>query len=450
MAITKIKPIKATVRKALDYILNPNKTDSGLLVSSFGCSAETADIEFEFTRQAAAMKKGNNLAHHLIQSFEPGETTPEQAHEIGRRLADETLGGKYEYVISTHIEKGHIHNHIIFNAASFENKRKYISNKKSMYDIRNKNDMICREFGLSVIKPNNGRSKGKTYKEYAEHKQGTSWKAQFKNTIDEAIKQAATFDEFLKLMRELGHEHDRRGKFLRFKIPGQDRFIRLKAETLGTDYTEENIKSRIREHVSSQADMTVNNPLIDLQNLLKVGDNKGLERWAKINNLKQAAKTLNYLTENNILGYEHLQTKVVEARTALRESTSAIKTLDSRLKDITTLIKNINSYKQTKPIHEQYQKAIFKEGFYKQHKRELLIFDMARNALKEVAPCGKLPNVKALQLEYDTLSQQREILHCEFSKLRNELNEYKTAQDNIDMVLCGAESKKQRARDIEM
>ena len=159
MAVTKIHPIKSTLKKALDYIENPDKTYDKMLVSSFACSYETADIEFEMLL-AQAYQKGNNLAHHLIQSFAPGEATPEQAHEIGRQLADEVLQGKYPYVLTTHIDKGLVHNHIIFCAVDMVNQRKYISNKQSYVYIRRTSDRLCKENGLSVVKP--GQSKGKS------------------------------------------------------------------------------------------------------------------------------------------------------------------------------------------------------------------------------------------------------------------------------------------------
>ena len=152
MAVTKIHPIKSTLKKALDYIANPAKTDDKLYVSSFGCAVETADIEFEKTR-LRAMNKGNNLAHHLIQAFEPGEVTPEAAHEIGRQLADSILGGKYEYVLTTHIDKGHVHNHLIFCSVDFAEHKKYISNRKSYGFIRRTSDRLCKENGLSVVIP---------------------------------------------------------------------------------------------------------------------------------------------------------------------------------------------------------------------------------------------------------------------------------------------------------
>ena len=210
MAVTKIHPIKSTLKKALDYIENPAKTDEKMLVSSFACAYETADIEFEMLL-SQAMQKGNNLAHHLIQSFAPGETTPEQAHEIGRQLADEVLQGKYPYVLTTHIDKGHVHNHIIFCAVDMVNQRKYVSNRQSYAYIRRTSDRLCKEHGLSVVMPSQDR--GKSYAEWDAHRKGTSWKAKLKAAIDAAIPQAKDFDDFLRLLQEQGYEV-KRGKYV--------------------------------------------------------------------------------------------------------------------------------------------------------------------------------------------------------------------------------------------
>ena len=209
MAVTKIHPIKSTLKKALDYITNPVKTDDKLYVSSFGCAVETADIEFEKTR-LRAMNKGNNLAHHLIQAFEPGEVTPEAAHEIGRQLADSILGGKYEYVLTTHIDKGHVHNHLIFCSVDFAEYKKYISNRKSYGFIRRTSDRLCKENGLSVVIP--GADRGKHYAEWDAQRKGTSYKQKLKIAIDRLIPVSADPDDLLRRLEAEGYEI-RRGKF---------------------------------------------------------------------------------------------------------------------------------------------------------------------------------------------------------------------------------------------
>ena len=240
MAVTKTHPIKSTLKAAIDYILNPEKTDGKLLASSFGCGLETADIEFAWTREAAG-DRGTHLGRHLIQSFAVGETTPEEAHKIGMELAGAVLGGKYEFVLTTHVDKDHLHNHLIFNAVSFVDYKKYHSNKQSYHFIRRTSDRICKEHGLSVVVP--GQDKGKSYAEYTAEKQGTSYKAKLKTAIDTLIPQVKDFDELLRRLQEMGYEI-KQGKYISFRAAGQERFTRTK--TLGAAYTEEAIKERIR------------------------------------------------------------------------------------------------------------------------------------------------------------------------------------------------------------
>ena len=292
MAVTKIKPIKSTLSKALDYIQNPDKTDEKVLVSSFGCSYETADIEFGFTL-SQALEKGNNLAHHLIQAFEPGEVDYEKAHEIGRQLADAVTKGQHEYVLTTHIDKGHIHNHIIFCAVNFVDHHKYNSNKRSYYGIRNMSDKLCRENGLSVVVPNKG-SKGKHYAEYQAEKTGTSYKGKLKIAVDTLIPQVSSFEELLSRLQAAGYEI-KTGKYISCRAPGQERFTRLK--TLGADYTEETIRERIEgkrtraAKIPKQAEQRGVSLLIDIENSIKAQESRGYEQWAKIHNLKQAASS---------------------------------------------------------------------------------------------------------------------------------------------------------------
>ena len=292
MAVTKIKAIRSTVDSAIAYITNPAKTDEKLLVSSFGCSVETAAKEFDWTRETAVqrgMPDVKIIARHVIQSFDVGEVSPELAHEIGKKFADEMLGGKYEYVLATHVDKDHIHNHIIFNAVSFVNHHAYKSYKKIYYDMRDISDRICAKNGLSVIPPTRG--KGMEYKEYSEAKQGTSWKQKLRFAIDKNIVLAKDFDDFLRLMQEAGYEV-KSGKYISFRAEGQERFTRSK--TIGDNYT----KERIRERISGKRGRILTTErkgislIIDIQNSIKAQQSKGFEHWAKVNNLKQAAKTL--------------------------------------------------------------------------------------------------------------------------------------------------------------
>ena len=436
MAVTKIHPIKSTLKKALDYIENPDKTDDKLLVSSFACSYETADIEFEMLL-AQAIQKGNNLAHHLIQSFAPGEATPEQAHEIGKQLADEVLQGKYPYVLTTHIDKGHVHNHLIFCAVDMVNQRKYISNKQSYAYIRRTSDRLCKENGLSVVKP--GQSKGKSYAEWDAQRKGTSWKAKLKATIDMAIPQAKDFDDFLLLMQAQGYEI-KPGKFISFRAPGQERFTRCK--TLGEAYTEESIKERIKGRVITRAPKERKgiSLRIDLENNIKAQQSAGYEKWAKLHNLKQAANSLNFITEHQIDSYEGLESRLAEISAANDAAASALKDAERRLGDMALLIKNLSAYKQLRPVALELRNAKDKAAFRRQHESQLILYEAAAKTLKE-AGVTKLPNLYALKTEYKKLDAERERLSAQYSEAKQKLKEYGIVKQNVDSILRTAPGK---------
>lgn len=435
MAVTKIKPIKSTLSKALDYIQNPEKTDGKMLVSSFGCSYETADIEFEYTL-SQALDKGSNLAHHLIQSFEPGEVDYQTAHEIGRQLADAVTKGQHEYVLTTHIDKGHIHNHIIFCAANFVDHHKYISNRRTYYGIRNMSDKLCREHGLSVVVPGKG-SKGKSYAEYQAEKTGTSWKGKLKIAVDALIPQVADFEELLRRLEAAGYEI-KRGKYISCRAPGQERFTRLK--TLGADYTEEAITERIsgkrtRTAKAPRAEKKGVSLLIDIENSIKAQESRGYEQWAKIHNLKQAAKTLNFLTEHQIEQYADLVSRIEEVTAASEQTADALKGAEKRLSDMVLLIKNITTYQKTKTTYDAYRKAKNKEKYRAAHVSSIILHEAAAKALKAAGISGKLPNVAALQAEYEKLQEQKEALYADYVKLKKQVGEYDVIKRNIDSIL---------------
>ena len=433
MAVTKIKPVKSTLSKALDYIENPDKTDGKMLISSFGCSYETADIEFGYTL-SQALDKGNNLAFHLIQSFAPGEVDYEKAHEIGKQLADAVTKGQHEYVVTTHIDKGHIHNHIIFCAVNFVDHHKYNSNKRSYYGIRNMSDKLCRENGLSVVVPGKG-SKGKSYAEYQAEKTGTSWKGKLKTAVDALIPQVSSFEELLTRLQAAGYEI-KPGKYVSCRAPGQERFTRLK--TLGADYTEEAIRERIAGRRTKAAkaprEQRGVSLLIDIENSIKAAQSKGYEQWAKIHNLKQAAKTMNFLTEHKIEQYADLVSRIEEMAAESGQAADALKNAEKRLADMAVLIKNVSTYQKTKPVYDAYRKARNREKYRAGQEQAIILHEAAARSLK-ASGIAKLPNLAALQSEYEALQAQKEALYADYGKLKKKVREYDIIKQNIDSIL---------------
>ena len=424
--------------KAIAYILNPEKTDEKLLVSSYGCASETAAREFEWTRKIAEQKGMNPvriIARHVIQSFEIGEVTPELAHEIGKQFADEILGGKYEYVLTTHIDKDHVHNHLIFNAVDFMDYHAYKSYKRIYYDMREVSDRLCKENGLSVIPPS--QNKGMGYKEYTEAKRGTSWKQKLKQTIDRLVITAKDYDDFLRLMQEAGYEI-KTGKYISFRAEGQERFTRSK--TIGENYTEERIKERIagRTPRRSQRQATPKGISLigDIQARIRLIDSKGYEHKAKLTILKEAARTLNYLTENNLLQYADLEKKVEDVHSSYDRTGKELKVVEARLREVQPLIKNISNYQRLKPVYDAFQKAKDKPGFKAKHEAELVIFEAARSTLLAMQGDEKLPSLKTLQAEQQRLLEEQQRLYDERVKLKKEVKQIETIKSNVDTFLA--------------
>ena len=424
--------------KAIAYILNPEKTDEKLLVSSYGCASETAAREFEWTRKIAEQKGMNPvriIARHVIQSFEIGEVTPELAHEIGKQFADEILGGKYEYVLTTHIDKDHVHNHLIFNAVDFVDYHAYKSYKRIYYDMREVSDRLCKENGLSVIPPS--QNKGMGYKEYTEAKRGTSWKQKLKQTIDRLVITAKDYDDFLRLMQEAGYEI-KTGKYISFRAEGQERFTRSK--TIGENYTEERIKERIAGRTprrNRRQTVPKGISLIgDIQERIRLIGSKGYEYKAKLTILKEAARTLNYLTENNLLQYADLEKKVEDVHSSYDRTGKELKGVEARLREVQPLIKNISNYQRLKPVYDAFQKAKDKPGFKAKHEAELVIFEAARSTLLAMQGDEKLPSLKTLQAQQQRLLDEQQRLYDERAKLKKEVKQIETIKSNVDTFLA--------------
>ena len=467
MAVTKTHPIKSTLKAAIDYICNPEKTDGKLLVSAYGCAAETADIEFAWTRRHA-IDKGTNLGRHLIQAFPPGEVTPEQAHEIGMELAREILGGRYEFVLTTHIDRDHVHNHLIFNAVSFADHKHYHSNKRSYHFIRRTSDRICKEHGLSIIVP--GQDKGKSYIEHQAERTGTSYKAKLRAAIDRLLREnkvkIASLQSAVAQLRKANLRHDleellvrlqregyelKRGKYISARAPGQERFTRLK--TLGADYAEDALTARMAgrarpsrqpKHQSGKISL-----LIDIQNNIKAQQSAGYRHWATIENLKRIAETSNFLTEHGIGSMEEL-TECCEAASASAARLKAeLRETGARIEELTLKMKHVAAYRQLKPIYDRYQASKDKEKFLRGYEREIILFEAAARECKRLGAVP-LPSTERMQAEMDALTARRAALTAERQKARREEQDYAAVRRNVEEFLSPLRQAPARQKDMEL
>ena len=440
MAITKIHPITTTLTKALNYIQNPKKTDGTLLVDGYGCVPETAYQQFMRTKEKVDKKDGY-LAFHLIQSFSPGEVDYETAHKIGIELADKVFKGRFQYVIATHIDRGNVHNHIIANSVSFKDFGKYNSSPNSYYFIRRTSDMLCKEYGLSVVAE--PKDKGKSHYEHSLDKKGQSWKSLLRQNIDRCIIKARDWDEFLLLMQREKYEI-KSGKYISFRAEGQERFTRSK--TLGADYTEEQIRNRIaggkRIEIESSQRVSL---IIDIENAMKERQKnpEAYRQWATVQNIKTMANTLNFLTEHNLLDYNKLSEKTEATRESYNSTRTRIKEIEKRLKTIDEEIHNIDSYRKTKPIADKLETVVFKERYRKEHEADLIIFGAAEKYLKKRFNGGKAPLIKDLRAEQKALLAEKDKLYESYYSEKSELSELQTMKKNIDMILGRDVSKEQ-------
>ena len=447
MAVTKTHPIKSTLKAAIDYICNPEKTDGKLLVSSYGCAAETADIEFSWTRRHA-IDKGTNLGRHLIQAFQPGEVTPEQAHEIGMELAKEILGGKYEFVLTTHIDKDHVHNHLIFNAVSFADHKHYHSNKRSYHYIRRTSDRLCKEHGLSVIIP--GQDKGKSYLEHQATQNGTSYKAKLKAVIDRLLPACSDLEELLRRLQREGYEI-KRGKYISARAPDQERFTRLK--TLGADYTEEALAARIagRARPSRQPKQRSGkiSLLIDIQNNIKAQQSAGYRRWATIENLKRIADTSNFLTEHGIGSYEELMDRCEAASVSVSRLKADLRDTGAKIDELTLKMKHVGTYRQLKPIYDRYKASRDKEKFLRGHESEIILFEAAARECKRLGAVP-LPVTERMQAEMDELNARKTTLKAELQKAQREERNYAAMRRNVEDFLSPPQQEQERKKNVEL
>ena len=437
MAVTKIHPIKSTLNLAIDYITNNQKTDQEILISTHKCHVTTAHTQF-LKRREQEQVHGTVLARHLIQSFLPGEISPELAHEIGLELCKRVLKDEYEFVLSTHIDKGHIHNHIIFNNVNMVTGKCYQSNKKTYHQIRYQSDLICKEKGLSIIDEyyetfkKKYKTKGKSWYEDNQRKQRTSWKSKLQFDIDRVIRQSKNWDDFLSKMEKLDYEI-KREKHIAFKHKDKERFTRGK--TIGEDYSEERLKERITESLSRKRKLAkepVGN-IINLVNNSKVQASKEYEFWATKHNLKSASKIVLLMREKGIKSFAQIDKAIQESATKRQELQDKIKEIEHEINQLSMTMENIYTIKKYLHIYQVYKEDTTDKAFLKENQTEITLY---RNALKNLKKSyAKLPNTKKILTQLDLLQEKKNTLFQEYSSTKNSISELYQFRKNYEKYL---------------
>ena len=465
IATTRLMPLHSgkgrTVAEALgrvtDYVENPEKTNGGDLVTAYQCNPSIADQEFLFSkRQYAAItgreRKDNDvIAYHLRQSFKPGEITPELANKIGYDLAMSLTKGNHAFIVCTHVDKHHIHSHIVFNSTAIDCTRKFRNFWRSSFTVRRISDMLCLENGLSVIaepKPSRG-----SYGIWLGEGKSPTIRERLEQVIDTALGQGCkNFDSFLAAMKAAGLEI-KRGKHLAFKIPNGKRFVRC--DSLGDDYTEAAIMERIsgKRIVAPKAKAAVKskpNLLIDIQTKMQQVNSPGFERWAKIFNLKEMARTVIYLQENGLTDLGELERACDAAVQKFNDLGDQMKVAERRMKDISELQRQIGTYGKTREIYAQCRKLTGRkrENFYEQHSSEITACQAAKRYFNSLG-LKKLPSMQSLKQEYAVLQAEKKKRYPEYRQAKEKMIELLTAKNNVERILGVTEKEKNHDRQQE-
>ena len=426
------------------YIKNPKKTNDGELVMAYDCNPRTVDAEFLLSKRQYFVLTGRDqggrdvIAYHTRQSFKPGEVTPEQANKISYELAMRFTKGKHAFIVATHVDKAHIHSHIIFNSTTLDCTRKFRDFLGSARALRRLSDQICLENGLSIIE--NPKQKGQHYGKWLGDKKPLSYQDKLRAAIDAALaEKPADFDAFLRLLGAAGYEI-KPGKCPAFRASRQKRFTRLRS--LGEGYSEQDIRAVLegrQPFLSSGSKVARRQPqrvnlLVDIQAKLQAGKGPGYKRWAKVFNLKQMAQTINYLSENNLLEYNELKEKTAEVTARFNELSSRIKATETRIAEIGNLKTHIINYSKTRDVYIAYRKAGYSKKFLSEHEGDILLHKAAKKAFDDL-DVKKLSTVKALQTEYEPLLTEKRKAYSAYTAARKEMRELLTAKANVDRLL---------------
>lgn len=456
MATTRLIPMRASTKHAppqtihdrIAYTVNPAKTDHGQWVIGYGCDPATAAAEMMLTKREYELQNGperakpsNILLYQIRQAFAPGEIMPEEAQQIGYELAMRFTKGKHQFIVATHVDKQHIHTHILFNSTTMDGSRKFRNFLGSSFALRKISDRLCLEHGVSIIE--HPSKSHKHYGKWLSDEKPLSPRDQLRKDIDDALaKKPDMLEAFITDMRTAGYEI-KQGKYLVFRKAGQQRFIRLRS--LGEAYSEDSLRAIIagekpfnaqskHAHSITKESPDRVNLLVDIQSKLLAGKDVGYERWAKKFNLKQMAQTLNYLTEHQLLDYGKLATKACEASTQFSTLSSEIQSAEARIRELASLREHIFHYRKTRDSYIAYRQSGYSKQFYAENEAEILLHKATKTAF-DVLPDRKIPSLSELNAEFESLLAKKKKAYSEYQQARREMQDVLTAKANVDAIL---------------
>ena len=446
------KSIARALTDRLDYAKNGEKTENGELVTAYACDPRTADEEFMLTKQeylriTGRQPKGDIIAYQIRQSFKPGEITPEEANQVGYETAMRFTKGNNAFIVATHTDRAHIHNHIIFNSTNLACDRKFRDSWFIALALQRVSDLVCLEHRLSVIKPLKPSERAKR----TEYPQKECFRSKICEDIDIAIsKRPEDLEKLMELLREQKYEI-KRGKYIAVRGEGQKRFIRLRS--LGEGYTEQDLVNRLKTQDEGtrprvQSGKRWKRPqkqfdlLIDIQEKMKQGKGGGYTKWATVYNLKQMAQTLLFLQEKGVRDYETLAKRAEDSSKRFDNLSASVKQSEKRLAEIATLRTHIINYARTRDVYVDYRKAGYSKKFFEEHREELTLHKAAKEAFSSLEG-RKIPRVKELNEEYAEVMAKKKQDYAEYRQAKKEMQEYITAKHNVDSFLAIEENERE-------
>ena len=451
MATTRIIPMHKNRGKTISqclvertaYAMNPDKTDNGTLISSFACDPKTAASEFalskrEYRELTGRVQFSDIIAYQVRQSFKPGEITAQEANEVGYEFAKRFTKGRHAFIVCTHVDKKHIHNHILWNSTDLDCTRKFLNFWGSTEAVRKLSDLICTEHNLSVVE--RPQRHGISYNKWLGNAEKLSQRDQLRIAIDAALQEnPKDFETLMRSVQEKGYTV-KIGKHLSFHYPGQKKSIRLKS--LGENYSEEHLRAAIagsRKHEPfTKKKYSKRQPrptlISEIETKMNAGKGSGYERWAKVFRLKQMAQTVMYLEEHGFSDFSELENAVEQARQDYKELKDKIKAAEERMAEIQMLKTHIINYCDTRDTYIAYRKAGYSKKFLSENEGEILLHQAAKKAFNDLQ-LEKLPTIKSLNLEFSQLLSQKKSDYAAYHKSKEDMRELEVHKANVSLIL---------------